>query len=113
MPDPAPEPANPLDIVNTQPVTMPPVPEKVFDLWRIAQLSGNWPSPTSPFSLNTVFNSARRPVADQPLEDGPLAPNYFIDDLWAEAAADPEVAQVVYLLTKLLEKKAKAKGIIK
>lgn len=113
MPDPAPEPANPLDIVSTQPVITPPVPEKVYDLWRISQLSGNWPAPGAKFSLNTVFNSARRPEGSQQLEDGPASPNYFIDDLWAEAATDPEVAQVVFLLTKLLEKKAKAKGIIK
>lgn len=108
-----PDSANPLDIVSTQPSVQPAVPEKTFDLWRISQLSGNWASPSGKFSLNTVFNSARRPVADGPLEDGPLSPNYFIDDLWAEAAVDPEVAQVVYLLTKLLEKKARAKGVIK
>lgn len=113
-PDPAPEPvANPLDIVSTEPAVQPAVPEKIYDLWRIASLSGNWPSPTAPFTLNTVFNNARRPVADGPLEDGPASPNYFIDNLWTEAAADPEVAQVVYLLTKLLEKKARAKGVIK
>lgn len=101
-----------LDITSSSPVVTPQVPSKAFDLWRISGINAVWNSPNGPMSFETFFQNARRPSEDAALEDGPSRVNYFISDLWAEAASDPEVASAVYTLTKLLERKAKESGVI-
>jgi hypothetical protein len=102
---------NPLDIVSTAPVVVPLVPEKVYALWRISGINIVWDNPAGAMPVETFFRNARRPDPNGFLEDGPVRTNYHIANLW-DHAGDPEVAQVIYLLTKLLERKAKENNVI-
>lgn len=103
--------SNPLDILSLAPVIVPPEPEKVYAMWRISGINIVWDNPAGAMVVESFFRNARRPDPNGFLEDGPVRTNYHIANLW-EHASDPEVAQVVYLLTKLLERKAKEAGVI-
>ncbi len=102
-----------LDIVSNNPVTVPPVPAKVFDLWRIFGLSADWPDPAGPMNLTVYWRSALREPGAAFLTDGPVSTEQRFPNIWQDAAEDPEVAQALYALTKVLEKKAKEKAVIK
>ena len=102
-----------LDIVSTSPIVTPQVPSKTFDLWRIFGLVANWPDPQGPMSLDVFWKSALREPGATFLTDGPTSETHRFPNIWEEAASDPEVADALYRLTKVLEKKAKAAKVIK
>lgn len=102
-----------LDIVSSAPVTVPPVPSKTFDLWRISGLIAEWPDPAGPMTLEVFWKSALRGSGEAYLTDGPTSANHRFPNIWEDAASDPEVADALYRLTKVLEKKAKASKVIK
>lgn len=99
------------DILATNPVVQPAVPEQVFDLWRIPLFTASWPTPGGPMVCEAQFQSARR-GEDGVLIDGPVRNWFKVKDLWAVAAEDADVANAVNALIAALTKKAREAGVI-
>ena len=100
-----------MDIQATNPVVVPPVPQHVYDLWIIPQVTIEWMKVTDPMTLIATFQSARRNEAGQ-MEAGNLYKSIEIQDLWALAAQDAEVASAMTAFIAALTKVAKASGTI-
>jgi hypothetical protein len=100
-----------MDIQSNNPIVIPAKPQQVFDLWRIPQLMVHWPRPEFPMMLEANFRSCLRNENDQ-LIDGETIKTYSVPDLWALAATDPQVAQVMNSLIAVLTAKAQEGGVI-
>jgi len=98
------------DITAANPVEIPPVPAVTYDLWVIPEFSVEWRRPSDPMQCRTLFTCARR--VDGVLEFGPVRKGFFVDDLWAMAAEDAEVAGVLSSLIAVLTRKATEQGAI-
>ena len=99
-----------MDIPASTPVVIPPVPQVTYDLWVIPEFSVEWRRPTDPMQCRTVFQCARR--IEGALEFGSVRKGFFVDDLWAMAGQDAEVAQVLNSLIGVLTRKASEAGIL-
>lgn len=99
-----------MDIPASNPVVVPPVPEAIFDLWVIPDFMVEWRKPTDPMQCRAVFQCARR--VDGQLEFGNVRKGFFVDNLWAMAAQDEEVASAINSLIAVLTKKASESGVI-
>lgn len=100
-----------MDIQAASPIVVPAKPQEVFDLWRIPQLMVHWPRPEFPMILEATFQACRRDEAGQMI-DGKTVKTFSVPDLWALAATDPQVAQVMNGLIAVLTAKAQEGGVI-
>lgn len=100
-----------MDIASSNPVVVPAQPQQVFDLWRIPAMRVSWPLPHLPMVLEATFQACRRDEQGQMI-DGKVVKTFSVPDLWALAAQDQQVAQVMGDLVALLTAKAQEGGVI-
>ena len=111
-------------ITATEPSVVPPIPEKVFDKWRIEQFSTVGEGTLSPVQLHVIFVKARTFDETITNEDGTtttvtktevnpnVKTNLFVPDLYQLIGEDVDVAEAFGKVLLALEKIARAKGVI-
>lgn len=100
-----------MDIPASNPVVIPSTPAVTYDLWTIPEFSVEWRKPSDPMQLRALFQCARRNEAGE-LETGNVRKGFLVDDLWAMAAQDQEVATVLSSLIGVLTRKATEAGVL-
>ena len=101
-------------ITATNPTEMPPQEEKVYDIYRISFFQVKAPSVTQPVTADAELTKTRTDPVTGIDEDSPVdTPVRFrIPDLFALAATDQEIAQIMGLLIDKVGRMAKEKGLI-
>jgi hypothetical protein len=104
-----------MPIASDNPTVVPATSEKTYNLWWIEKLVGettNKGNSTQSFAISFVFRKAR--FANNAYEfsehDNPVV--YRVDDVFALAATNPDVATILGGLITLAGTLAKADGAI-
>lgn len=101
-----------MDIPATTPVTVDPVPAKVFDKWVIDQLRFAGDGVSSPLSAEAFFKLGSKDEAGNWEFHPTERKNLFIPDLWSLAAADLEVGQVMQDVVALVTRLGVEAGVL-
>lgn len=111
-------------IEATEPSVIPPIPEKVFDKWRVEQFSTVGEGVLAPVQLHAIFVKSRvyqetiqnedgtTTVVDKVEVNPAMKTNLFVPDLYQLIATDNDVAEAFSKVVGALEKIARQKGII-
>lgn len=109
----------------SEPSVVPPVPEKVFDKWRIEQFSTVGEGTATPTQLHVIFVKARtwdeqvtNPETNEvttvtKTEINPaVKTNLFVPDLYELMTTDADVMEAFNKVLSALAKVAAQKGVI-
>lgn len=101
-------------IEATQPTELPPQEEKVYDIYRVSFFQVKAQDVSQPVVVDVELTKTRTDPDTGIDEDSPVdVPVRFrIPDLFALAATDQEIAQIMGLLIDKVGRIAKTKGLV-